>query len=427
MAEAALIRRRHVFYVEGYDPQGAAGYYDIFARSWKRFLAIWPLKTKLGPLQIESEEFAHWDIEAAGPNWQVSTRYDFLRQEHLVSATIAEPLTRQVPRALGWAFDYLASGALVRVLRASPEFGLVLIYFQLMLLGWIALAAGAGWLIGHAATAYGGLPGLAGWLIGIVSALAVFRLLRPLGQRWFVIQVNTHWPYLCEFARGEPSWFDRPIEACAQRLVAAARAAAADEIVVVGHSGGGALAPVVVARALELDPELGRHGPRIVLLTLGSILPGVALHPRAVKLHAVVARLAVEPSISWIDCQSRKDVMNFWEFDTVAGLGVEVGPARCNPTVWKVRFRDMLSPEFYVRIRWNFWRLHYQFIMANDRRAVYDYFMLTCGPVPAATWARDALAVMTAFGEDVALAEDRVASLAGPSAAMALSGTNLPA
>jgi hypothetical protein len=35
--------------------------------------------------------------------------------------------------------------------------------------------------------------------------------------------------------------------------------------------------------------------------------------------------------------------------------------------------------------------------------------------------------VMTAFGEDVALAEDRVASLAGPSAAMALSGTNLPA
>ena len=427
MAEAALIRRRHVFYVEGYDPQGAAGYYDIFARSWKRFLAIWPLKTKLGPLQIESEEFAHWDIEAAGPNWQVSTRYEFLRQEHLVSATIAEPLTRQVPRALGWAFDYLASGALVRVLRASPDFGLVLIYFQLMLLGWIALAAGAGWLIGHAATAYGGLPGLAGWLIGIVSALAVFRLLRPLGQRWFVIQVNTHWPYLCEFARGEPSWFDRPIEACAQRLVAAARAAAADEIVVVGHSGGGALAPVVVARALELDPELGRHGPRIVLLTLGSILPGVALKPRAVKLQAVVARLAVEPSISWIDCQSRKDVMNFWEFDTVAGLGVEVGPARCNPTVWKVRFRDMLSPEFYVRIRWNFWRLHYQFIMANDRRAVYDYFMLTCGPVPAATWARDALAVMTAFGEDVALAEDRVASLAGPSAAMALSGTNLPA
>jgi hypothetical protein len=407
-----LVRRRHVLYVEGYDPQGATGYYDIFARSWRRFLKIWPLKANLGALQIDSDEFAHWDIEAAGPNWQVATRYEFLRQEHLIGATIAGPLTRQVPRALGWALDYLLSGALARVLRASWEFGLVLIYFQLMLLAWIALAAAAGWLIAHVATAYGGLPGVAGWLIGIVSALAVFRLLRPLGQRWFVVQVNAHWPDMCEFARGEPCWLDRPVEACARRLVAAARANAADEIVVVGHSGGGAVAPAVVARALELDPELGRHGPSIVLLTLGSILPGAALHPKAVKLRAVAARLAAERSIAWIDCQSRKDVMNFWEFDTVAGLGLEVGPERCNPTIWRLRFRDMLSTEFYTRIRWNFWRLHYQFIMANDRRAPYDYFMLMCGPVAVTTWARDALAVMTAFDEDAALAEDRVASLA---------------
>src|SRR5262249_7712872 len=51
------------------DPQGAEGYYRLFERSWKRFLAIWPLMSKLGPLELDSEEFAHWDIEAAGPNW----------------------------------------------------------------------------------------------------------------------------------------------------------------------------------------------------------------------------------------------------------------------------------------------------------------------------------------------------------------------
>ena len=27
-------------------------------------------------------------------------------------------------------------------------------------------------------------------------------------------------------------------------------------------------------------------------------------------------------------------------------------------------------------------RLHYQFVMANERRSTYDYFMLVCGPVP---------------------------------------------
>jgi hypothetical protein len=82
-AEAALIARRRVIYVSGYDPQGAEGYYRLFARSWKRFLTLWPLASQLGPLKLESEDFAHWMIETAGPNWQVWTRYDFLERKHL--------------------------------------------------------------------------------------------------------------------------------------------------------------------------------------------------------------------------------------------------------------------------------------------------------------------------------------------------------
>ena len=123
------------------------------------------------------------------------------------------------------------------------------------------------------------------------------------------------------------------------------------------------------------------------------------------KLRAVFARLAIEPSITWIDSQSRKDVLNFWEFDPVAGLGIPVGPERCNPIIWRVRFRDMLSAEFYRRIRFNFFRLHYQFIMANDQRAPYDYFMLVAGPLPVATWARDAFGTLGKFGADAALPE----------------------
>jgi len=178
---------------------------------------------------------------------------------------------------------------------------------------------------------------------------------------------------------------------------------------VVGHSGGGALAPAVVTRALELDPEVGRRGPPVVLLTLGSIAHGAALHPKAEKLRAVFARLAVEPSITWIDSQSRKDVMNFWDLDPVEGIGVPVGRERCNPMLWKVRYRDMLSPELYRRIHLNFFRLHYQFIMANDRRAPYDYFMLVCGPVPVAAWAANPRGVLAAFDADARLIDDRVA------------------
>ena len=410
-AQAALIRRRHVIYVEGYDPQGAQGYYRLFDRSWTRFLKIWPLKARLGELKLESPDFARWDVDAAGPNWQVSARYDFLRQEHFIRANMAEPLSRQIPRALAWAFDYLVSGAIFRVLRASLYFGLVLIYFQLMLVAWIALPLVGGFLAAlataHALALIGPLGWLAGALAGAGAAVAIFLLLRRLAGRWFIIQINNHWPYLCEFARGEATCFDAAIEAGARRVVAAVRANETDEVIVVGHSGGGALAPAVVVRALELDPDLGRRGPPLILVTLGSIAPGAALHPKAVRLRAEFARLAAEPSVLWIDSQSRADVLNFWDFDPIAGIGAQVEGRRCNPQIWKVRFGDMLSRRFYWRIRFNFFRLHYQFIMASDRRAPYDYFMLVCGPVPIAAWARDPNGVLAAFGPDGALT-DRV-------------------
>src|SRR5215469_2924091 len=373
-AEKALIARRHIIYVGGYDPQGAEGYYRLFERSWKRFLTIWPLTTKLGPLELDAEDFAHWDVEAAGPNWRVATRYEFLRQEHMIRANMSEPMTRQIPRALAWALDYVAGGGLI--------------------------AYGAA----HAL----GLPVLLALVIGIACMAAIFALLRPLADRWFVVQINSHWPRLCAFARGERSCFDPLIDACAERLIAAVRADAADEIIVVGHSGGGALAPAVIARALERDPDIGRRGPRLVLLTLGSIAPGAALHPKAVRLRAVTARLAAEPSIVWVDCQSRADIMNFWDFDPVEGIGAHAGEARCNPWIWMLRFRDMLSPQLFRRLRFDFFRLHYQFIMANDRRARYDYFMLLTGPVPVATWARRDYETMTAFAADATLAADRV-------------------
>jgi hypothetical protein len=397
----ALVRRRHVLYVEGYDPQGAEGYHNLFTRSFKRFLKNWPLKTSVGDLHLDSEDLAHWTIDAAGPNWQVATRYDFLRQEQMIRANMAEPIWRQVPRALGWAMNYLFTGTLFRIYRASHQYGLALTYFQLLLQIWLVASALGGWLIGWLAMRYLNAPLALAWVSGIAAAGVLFGLLRPLADKFFVVQINSHWPYLLEYAPGDkPSCWDRCIEAGARRLVEIAKANAADEIVVVGHSGGGVTAPAIVARALELDPDLGRHGPRVVLLTPGSLMPGIGLHHTATRVRRDIARIATEPSVLWIDAQARADVLNFYNFDPVAGLGIDAGVKRCNPLVWTVRLRDMLAPEFYDKLRWNLFRMHYQFIMANDMRAPYDYMMLVCGPLPVEQWARGGRDTLAHFAED---------------------------
>jgi hypothetical protein len=395
-----LIRRRHVIYVEGYDPQGAEGYYRLFSRSFGRFLKNWPIDAKIGDLQIDSDDFAHWDVATAGPNWRVQTRYEFLRQERMIRANMAKPMWRQVPHALGWMLNYLYTGTLFRVYRASLRYGVVLAHFQLLLLHWLAASALVGWVVGFLLSRLIPMPVFLVFIAGLAAAVGSFALLRPLADKFFVVQINSHWPHLLPFCRGEPSCFDHFVEACAHRLVEAARGRTAEEIVVVGHSGGGVLAPAVVKRALEIDGSLGTYGPRVVLLTPGSLMPGIGVHRHASRVRADIRRIAIEPTILWIDAQARADWLNFYDFDPVDGIGVDAGALRCNPLIWKVRLRDMLAPAFYRKIRFNLFRTHYQFIMANDMRAPYEYMMLVCGPLPVEQWARDGVSMLKRFAPD---------------------------
>ncbi len=400
--EIAVIRRRRVIYVEGYDPQGAEGYYRLFDRSSELFCKTWPVALKLGALQLDGEDFAHWQIETSGPNWSVATRYEFLRQERFIRADMAEPMVRHIPRALWWILTDCLNGTMLRIFRASWRFGLALAYFELLLLLWLALPAAAG------IAAAGAFQLAPGWraLLGLGTALAAFAALRPLADRCQVVQITNHWPRLRRFARGAPTWFDRVVEAGARQLVEAARAGDADELVLIGHSGGCTLAPAIMARALEIDRDLGRHGPRIVLLTLGSNMAAAALARSARRIRAFVQRIAVEPSVSWIDCQARKDILNFWNFDPVAGIGVTV-KARHNPLIWPISIKNSVSPELYRRFRWNFFRIHYQFIMAGDRPAPYDYLLVVAGPMPIVEWPKRDREFMTAFLRDAQPGDER--------------------
>lgn len=396
-----MITCRRVIYVHGYDPQGPHGYYALFSNQLKKACALWHAKFTLSPLAIESADIASWTVTMGGPNWQVHTQYDFVRYEDIINANTAEPIVRQIGRAVLWMFDDLITGTTLRTYRANWQFGLHHIGLQLLLLSWIGVSVASGVLAWGAAARYGlDLHASISLAISVAVFFLTFNILRPLADRWFVIRVNNHWPYLREFGRGEATCFDRPIEIGAARLKELANTDDADEVIIIGHSGGAPLAQGMVARALELDPDLGRRGPRIILLTVGSVSPAVGLHPRAQKMREIIRRIAIEPSINWIDCQARKDALNFWQFDPVAGVGIHLGIERCNPFVWSVRYRDMLSPKFYRKLRWKLFRLHFQFIMANHMRAPYDYFMLIGGPVSIMEWAKRQREVIAEFSPE---------------------------
>lgn len=377
------VQHRHIVYVQGYDPRGLAQYYRMFRTELRKFGRLYQLATTISrPQTAPDGESASWTIETKASDWQTRTSYDFLRFEDLIQRDLAAPILGTVLRAIWIYWRLVFRGTIARFWKANWRFATFITYPHLLLLVEALCSFGVAYAIAMGLGALG-IPSL----FGIAAAVIVFvallgTVLKYTENQTYLLYLLSDTIWTWQFShRQRPEWDER-IDRFAQYLARLARESDAEEIVVVGHSSGSFLGAEILARALKLDPSLGRHGPRIVLLTIGGNFPIVGFHAASQDFRDHLRQLAVEPSIDWIDCQSRKDVMNFYPFDPIAGHGIDVGAARRNPTIVPVRFREIIKPEHYNVFRWKFFRVHFQFVMANERPHAYDFFMIVCGPIP---------------------------------------------
>jgi len=381
------VKRRLVIYVQGYDPRGLAEYYRMFRREYRRTCELYGLSGEISRAENDPERFiTTWNVETKGAGWQTATRYMFLRWEDIIRQDFVRPAWWKIVNMYCTYFHSILNGIMLRIARAHWRFGLFTLYPFVMMTAWACLGA----LAGLAATDLLlelGAPIVTARLVGVVAGLGSFASILWLTER------KTYLLYLCDDCastyqfvnRRRPDWEER-LEAFAGYVVDAVRQSDADEVVIVGHSSGSFLAVEVLDRALTRDPELGRHGPKVALLTVGGNLPIVGFHRQAQWFRDRLRRLAVAPDIAWVDYQSRHDVMNFWPFDPIAGHGIVLGPERRNPQVVAISFRDLWAPGDFSGRRWSFFRAHFQFLMANERLgAAYDYYLICCGPFDLAT------------------------------------------
>jgi len=377
------VQHRHIIYVQGYDPRGLAQYYRMFRTELRKFGRLYQLNATISRPQTSPDgEIASWSIETQAGDWQTRTSYDFLRFEDLIQRDLAAPIWTTVFHAVWIYWRLVFRGTIARFWRAHWRFATFITYphFLLFLEALGSFGVAFGFAMGLQAL---GIPDP----FAMAAAAALFvailgSVLKYTENATYLLYLLSDTIWTWEFShRQRPEW-DARIDRFAQYLVKIACSSDAEEIVVVGHSSGSFLGTEILARALKLDPDLGRRGPRIVLLTIGGNFPIVGFHAASQDFRDDLRLLAAEPSIDWIDCQSRKDVMNFYPFDPIAGHGIDVGAARRNPTIVPVRFREIIKPEHYNLFRWQFFRVHFQFVMANERPHAYDFFMIVCGPVP---------------------------------------------
>jgi pimeloyl-ACP methyl ester carboxylesterase len=376
-----MVRRRCVYHLTGYDPIGAA-WYRLFKRELATFARTWNVGSAVSDLTPGSENSnPRWTVTTEASNWRVQTVYEPLLWDDIVLADFARPMSERLGRSCGAFFDFMWSGAVLRYFRANWQYGIFFLFPYLSLVAFAAVALA----IAVAAVSFIALSNV--MQIALAPALGVFIFLGLMqwpGRRWRVQQGLDDWIFSWDYLYQRRPDVDARLNRFADELVAQARHNAVDEIVIVGHSLGATLAIEVITRALARDPDLGRHGPSVCLLTVGSTIPKFTLHPAGERFRRCAARIVGEPSIAWAEYHARADAISFYKFNPVTLARFYGDRIEGKPVFRRVMIHDMLKLRTYLRYRLKFMRLHYQFVMANERRSIYDYFMMVCGPIPFA-------------------------------------------
>ncbi len=368
------VARRSVFLIGGYEPKSSDAFFKRTRRELGRFCETWDVTADMSQQSLSPDGLlatAHVSSDLHGHH--VGTDINFFVWNDIVLKDFARPTVLRVARYLLTFMDYLLTGTLFRIVGQAWRFSLYFLYPALMLGIFGLLGTWLGMAVTHLP-----LPGatLFGWGTGLAT---LYGLLRISGRRWFVMHLMDLWSFSREHLRGQRLDAEAHLERFADAVVEQSQRHVDDEIILVGHSTGGALILEIAALALAKLPTLGEIGPRVTVLTVGSTALKIGLHPAAKKFRQRVQSLVDAPAVNWIECQAHTDVVNFYKTDPVAAMHLHSNRADAFPQVHVVRVREMLQPETYKRFKFNLFRVHYQFIMANTKRYAYDFFMVCCG------------------------------------------------
>lgn len=379
-AAGRRVRRRHVLYLSGFDPQGPGHYHALYAEQAALQAAVSGYRIAVGARQRLAGN-ACWDIRWEGVNGEVvETRYEFMRWDDIVRQHWPRGQLRLLAVTLSTTAKLVTNGSLWRILQTSwPAF--------------LALSLPATLLAGVCAATLG-LLGLGawigarwGWWLGVLLIVAGAWPLRASAQRaqdkvqmaWLMRSASV----VLRQARGDMPTLEQRLDAFADRLRDLVGTPDIDEVLVIGHSSGAMLAVSVVARALRTDPRLLERPAALSVLTLGECIPLLSYQPDARAFRDELSVLRRTEGLSWIDVTAPPDGCCFALVDPTevvedgwpASARTSAGPKRVSP-----RFAQCFPPQRYRDVRRDKYRCHFQYLMAVELPGTYDFFSLSAGP-----------------------------------------------
>lgn len=382
---AAARAPRLVVFVGGFDPRGARHYYRLFCEHAALQAKVDQQAYAVGPrqaLDVGGHRHAQWRFsgeEGGGDyvffDWSDAVRAHWPRSWWPVAA---QACVTYAVALKDW-----------RVLRAVQRqasntllsFAYPLVYIVLAL----AAAVGGfalGWRLSE------GLASWVSWAMPAAMSAAVLWGSAALDKR-----LHVSWLLRILNFANHSSQSDCPVLAqrtCAMADWIQAQAARQSklEVVVLGFSVGSVQALHLVEALRQRLPaqQTAAQGEptSVTLLTLGNCIPLFSLMRKAQALRAILNDVAADSRVYWADVSSPGDSVSFGMCDLMA-LAMRGAPppaqAYANPRhMCSPRFHKLFEPETYRRMRRNKMRMHFQYLMASEKRGAYNFFAMLTAP-----------------------------------------------
>jgi hypothetical protein len=386
--EAGRVARRRVFYIPGYDPFHPRRYRELYRKEAGLQAAISGYEIGLKPRK--GARYG-WQVAAQMDGQAVQSDIEVLVWSDLVRSSMSNTIPATYLQLARTAWTYIGSGALRRLmwLRKGPVIAALypvgMLLAQLvtaLLIGALAgsavlavLSAATGWVFG---AGLGGWASPIDWVVFLLVAWGMLRLFKSRDNKLYAYYLMHDYAHTAQLRGAYPPDLEERLASFTDRI-ATALGDDVDEVLVVGHSSGAHLGVSILADLLRQN-RLPANGPKLNFLSLGQVVPMVSFLPEAHRLRADLHLMAGQDRIAWVDVTAPGDGCAFALCDPVAVSGV--APARpTGPLVISAAFTQTLQPETWAKLRWRFFRLHFQYLCAFDRPGDYDYFQITAGPV----------------------------------------------
>ena len=379
------VSKRTVFLIGGYERKTAEAFFERLARQLRLSAKLWNVAFSKSKMRHDAERhLAVMRIDAAYDGRTVETNFAVCDFDDLVREDNERPfLNRLGAYWIGFA-DFVLSGTLSRFFKTNWRFALYFLYPAVMLSAFLVAGGVTGGIIA-------GFDFPASQIAGLLAGAAVtIGLGVTAGRRYFVFHLLDLWSYSSEYIHRVRPDMDGRLDEWADVIVHTIAAGDSDEVLLIGHSTGGVMTLDLAARVATTTEARGAE-PKFRILTVGSTALKAGFHPKGAWFRKRVAALADYPDVFWLDCQAKTDIINFHHCDPFALMGLDHDRDDPFPVVRQVRFRHMLDPKFYKGMRFNPFRVHYQFISANTQRYWYDFMMICFGatPLPVTSGAKD--------------------------------------